>query len=62
MLIVSYPIMHVTCMNLVARKRGENLAMHAPVRRERRQKAEEDDLVPKRREGRSRRADADDEP
>jgi hypothetical protein len=58
---VSYPIMHVTCMDHVDRRKGDNLTMHTSVMRERRQKAEVEGLVPRRRGGRARRADDDDE-
>ena len=59
MLIMCDPIMHVTGMD---RRRDENLAMHASVKRERREKMEPDGLVPKRRGGRTCCVDADDEP
>ncbi|RHN67920.1 hypothetical protein MtrunA17_Chr3g0108021 [Medicago truncatula] len=60
MLVVCYPIMHVTGMDHVDRRRGDNLAMQASVTRECRQKAK--GLVPRRRGGSARRANADDEP
>jgi len=67
MLIVFYPNMHVTGMEHVDRRRGDNEAMHASVRRERRecwQQAEAKGVVqaPRRRAGRPHRAIADNEP
>jgi len=35
LLIVCYPIMHVTCIDHVLRRRDDGVAMHASVRRER---------------------------
>jgi len=46
MLIVRYPNMHVTGIDHVDRRMGDNFVMHASIRRDHRQKVEAEGLVP----------------
>jgi hypothetical protein len=63
MLIVRYPIRHVTCMDHVERRRADGVAMHASVRRERLERLQtEGTLSGRRGGGKARRAGVDDEP
>jgi len=61
MLVVSYPILYVIGMDHVDLRRGDNLVMHASVRREHWQTTKGIVPVPRCRGGRARRADADNE-
>jgi hypothetical protein len=63
MLIVRYPIRHVTCMDHVECRRADGVAMHASVRRERLERLQTKGILSARRGGgRACRAGVDDEP